>query len=47
MCQGLTHPRGDLGKMIREDKVARYFERICPTCGRVQGIARIRKQDSN
>ena len=43
-CPGLTHPRGEAtGRTIKTfPSGSRYVERICPVCGRVQGIALIR-----
>ena len=44
MCEVPLHPRGEAtGEVVRENPISRYVEVICPKCGRVQGIRRIRK----
>ena len=40
-CSSPWHPRGELGDVVRETPVAVYRLRVCPECGRPQGIARV------
>lgn len=43
-CEVASHPRGEVtGAVIKRFGSGAYTrERICPTCGRVQGIALVR-----
>lgn len=43
-CNSLSHPRGtDTGRLIQGYGTLTYRQRICPTCGGVQGLSLIRK----
>jgi hypothetical protein len=39
-----SHGRGEpIGRVVRESAKAVYRERVCLTCGKVQGVARVPK----
>jgi len=43
-CEVASHPRGEAtGTVVRRGSKSDFIEVICPTCGRVQGIRRVRR----